>query len=140
MTRDPDEIDPEAVLDRRRNRISRQGHAAVAGALAVTAASVGGLSLAVAAGALTARGLLPVFSLAGLGALAGAWLNGALIGRVADPRRWFRRVVGVVLAVAAALLVATVAVGDGFGEPVRLLAALFAVAWVAGVAVTWRFR
>jgi len=136
---DPNDPDPEAVLEQREERVSRQGHAAVAGALAIAAVSLSGLSLLIAVGAVDPRGLLPVFSVAGLGALGGAWLNGALIERVGDPRRWFRRVVGGVLLFAAALLAGTVAVGLAT-ESLRLLAILFGVAWVAAAGVTWRFR
>ncbi|MFC7135848.1 hypothetical protein [Halobaculum litoreum] len=140
MVGDPDDIDPEAVLERRERRVSRQGHAAVAGALATTALSTAALALAIAVGALTPRALLPVFSLAGLGALAGAWLNGALVKRTDDSRPWFRRGVGVVLAAAAALSAAVFLLGNGVGESVQLLVILFGVAWLAGAAVTWRFR
>ena len=93
----------------------------------------------VAVGAVDTRGLLPVFSVAGLGALGGAWLNGTLIERVADPKRWFRRVVGGVLVFAATLSAAAIVVGLAT-ESLRLLAILFGVAWASGVAVTWRFR
>ncbi|PSQ04522.1 hypothetical protein BRC97_11100 [Halobacteriales archaeon QS_6_71_20] len=136
---DPNDPDPEAVLERREQRVSGQGHAAVAGALAIAAVSLSGLSLLVAVGAVDTRGLLPVFSVAGLGALGGAWLNGTLIERVADPKRWFRRVVGGVLVFAATLSAAAVVVGLAT-ESLRLLAILFGVAWASGVAVTWRFR
>ena len=136
---DPNDPDPEAVLERREQRVSGQGHAAVAGALAIAAVSLSGLSLLVAVGAVDTRGLLPVFSVAGLGALGGAWLNGTLIERVADPKRWFRRVVGGVLVFAATLSAAAVAVGLAT-ESLQLLAILFGVAWASGVAVTWRFR
>lgn len=135
-----DDVDPEAVLERRERRVSRQGHAAVAGALTVASLSAAVLVVLVTTGTVDVGGFLPVFSVAGLGALGGAWLNGTLIKRATHPTRWFRRVVGVVLAAAAALLVAAYVVDPSPPAPIRVLAAVFAVAWVGAVAVTWRFR
>ncbi|QZY00781.1 hypothetical protein [Halobaculum rubrum] len=140
MARDPDGIDPESVLDRRDRRLSRQGHAAVSGALTTSALSVAVLALSVALGVVGSRALSPVFMLVAPGAIGGVWLNTTLFDRVKRPTRWFRRIVGAGLGVDAVVFVAAVAAGGAAIETVRLLAAFFAVAWLAGVAATWRFR
>ncbi|WP_277554555.1 hypothetical protein [Halobaculum limi] len=135
-----DDIDPEAVLERRERRVSRQGHAAVAGALTVAASAATVLAFLTATGRIAVTGALPVFSVAGVGALGGVLLNGSLIKRVDDPARWFRRVVGTILVAAAVLFAAAYALGGRFSGATLVLAAVFAVAWFGGVAVTWRFR
>ncbi|MFC6786833.1 hypothetical protein ACFQFH_13385 [Halobaculum halobium] len=140
MSRDPDEIDPESVLDRRNRRISRQGHAAVTGALTTSGLAVAALAVAVAFGLVESRALYPVFMLVAPGAIGGVWLNAALIGRVDRPITWFRRIVGAGLGVDAALFVVAVAVGGAATATVRVLAAFFAIAWLGGAATAWRFR
>lgn len=140
MPRDSDPGDPESIIERRDRRLSRQGHAAVSGALTASALAVAALSLAVALGTVGSRALYPVFMLVAPGAILGVWLNATLIDRVDRPARWFRRIVGAGLGVDAAVFATVLAVGGASLGAVRLLAAFFGIAWAAGAAATWRFR
>ncbi|UIP00016.1 hypothetical protein Hbl1158_01190 [Halobaculum sp. CBA1158] len=139
MSEDGDPIDPESIIERRDRRLSRQGHAAVSGALATSALAVAVLSLSVALGLVGTRALYPVFMLIAPGAIGGVWLNTVLIDYVDRPVRWFRRIVGGVLGVDAAVFSAAIALGGAEFDAVRLLGAFFAVAWLVGVAAVWRF-
>jgi hypothetical protein len=140
VPRDSDPRDPESIIERRDRRLSRQGHAAVSGALTASALAVAALSLAVALGTVGARALYPVFMLVAPGAILGVWLNATLIDRVDRPARWFRRIVGAGLGVDAAVFAAALAVGGASLGAVRLLAAFFGIAWAGGAAATWWFR
>lgn len=140
MPRDSDPGDPESILDRRNRRVSRQGHAAVSGALTVSALAVAVLSLSVALETVESRALYPVFMLVAPGAIGGVLLNATLIDRVDRPVVWFRRIVGLGLGVDAAVFVAALAAGGASTGTVQLLGAFFGIAWAAGVAATWRFR